>query len=142
MNDTVKLLKECDSGCRTAIDGMSQAIMKVTSPTLKADIASSTEVHAELGKRCHHLLNSNGISGGEPPAMGEMMMKTGTALKLAIMPEDKKIAKMMADGANMGIQSITKILSACPEAESESKRLAEDIIKEEKNFYNTMLNYL
>ena len=34
MNDTVRLLKECDSGCRTAIDGMSAVLSKVTSPKL------------------------------------------------------------------------------------------------------------
>lgn len=142
MNDTVKLLKECDSGCRTAIDGMSQAMTKVTSPSLKTHIASSIEAHAELGKRCYSLLKDNNENGGEPPAIGEMMMKTGTAIKLAVMPQDKHIAKMMADGANMGIQSISKILSACPDAEGESKRLANDIINEEKNFYSSMLNYL
>ena len=66
MNDTVKLLKECDSGCRTAIDGMSAVLSKVTCPNLKEEIASSSKTHAEIGKECHKLLNSVGEYGGEP----------------------------------------------------------------------------
>jgi hypothetical protein len=93
MNDTVKLLKECDSGCRTAIDGMSAVLSKVTSPALKEEIASSSKRHAEIGKECHRLLNSIGEYGGEPPAFGEMMMKAGTGIKLAIDSNDKHIAK-------------------------------------------------
>ena len=142
MNDTIKLLKECDSGCRTAIDGMSTVLSKVTSPSLKSEIADSTERHAKLGKECNRLLNHEGECGGEPPAIAEMMMKAGTTVKVAIMPEDKHIAKMMADGANMGIQSITKALSSFSSASEESKGLANRIITEEKHFYDVMLNYL
>ncbi len=142
MNDTVKLLKECDSGCRTAIDGMSAAISKVTSPILKEEIAASSKTHAEIGKECHKLLNSIGEYGGEPPAFGEMMMKAGTGIKLAADSTDKHIAKMMVDGANMGIQSITKAINSLQGCSSESKTLAKKIIDEEKRFYNSMLQYL
>lgn len=142
MNDTVKLLKECDSGCRTAIDGMSAVLSKVTSPALKEEIASSSKTHAEIGKECHKLLNSAGEYGGEPPAFGEMMMKAGTEIKLAVDSNDKHIAKMMADGANMGIQSITKAVNSLTSSSSESRSLANKIINEEKRFYNSMLQYL
>lgn len=142
MKDTIKLLKECDSGCRTAIDGMSTVLSKVTSPSLKSEIADSTDRHAKLGKECNRLLSQAGEMGGEPPALSEMMMKAGTSVKVAVMPEDKHIAKMMADGANMGIQSITKALSSFPDSSPESKELANKIINEEKHFYNSMLNYL
>jgi NAD(P)H-hydrate repair Nnr-like enzyme with NAD(P)H-hydrate epimerase domain len=142
MNDTIKLLKECDSGCRTAIDGMSSALTKASSPSLKSEIASCTENHAKLSKECRALLCSLGENGGEPLAIAEMMMKAGTSVKLAVMPEDKHVAKMMADGANMGIQSITKALNSFPNSSSESVDLAKRIINEEKHFYNSMLNYL
>ena len=142
MNDTIKLLKECDSGCRTAIDGMSTVLSKVTSPSKKTEITASTDRRAKLGKECNRLLNLAGEYGGEPPALSEMMMKAGTSVKLAVMPEDKHIAKMMADGANMGIQSITKALSAFHDSSDESKDLANRIIKEEKRFYDSMLTYL
>lgn len=142
MNDTVKLLKECDSGCRTAIDGMSAVLSKVTCPNLKEEIASSSKTHAEIGKECHKLLNSVGEYGGEPPAFGEMMMKAGTEIKLAVDSNDKHIAKMMADGANMGIQSITKAINSLTSSSSESRSLANKIINEEKRFYNSMLQYL
>lgn len=142
MNDTVKLLKECDSGCKTAIDGMAQVLKHVSSATLRSEITASSNRHAAFGKRCHELLDREGEGKGEPPAMGTMMMHAGTGIKLAINDDDRKIAEMMADGANMGMQSLAKILNATPTATNESRQIANDIIAEEKNFYSFMLNYL
>ena len=65
-------------------------------------------------------------------------MKAGTEIKLAVDSNDKHIAKMMADGANMGIQSITKAVNSLTSSSSESRSLANKIINEEKRFYNSI----
>lgn len=142
MNDTMKLLKECDAGCKTAIDGMAQVLKHVSSATLRSEITACTDRHAALGKRCHKLLNANGDSGGQPPAFGTMMMQAGTGIKLAMNDDDRKIAELMANGANMGMQSLSKVMNAAPTASAESRQVAHDIIAEEKNFYGIMLAYL
>lgn len=142
MNDTQKLLKECDAGCKTAIDGMAQVISHVGSAELRSVITACSNRHAALGERCHDLLHQEGNSGGDPPAMAEAFMRMGTGFKLAINDEDSHIAEMMADGANMGMKSIAKVMNACTEASPESRTLAADLIHEEQQFFDDMLKYL
>lgn len=142
MNDTMKLLKECDSGCKTAMDGMAQVLKHVSSATMRAEITACTDRHAAFSKRCQTLLNATGEGGGQPPAFGSMMMQAGTGIKLAMNDDDRKIAEMMANGANMGMQSLSKVMNAAPTASSDSRQIAHDIIAEEKNFYGIMLSYL
>lgn len=142
MNDTAKLLKECSSGCQTAIDGMSQVLTHISDGTLRTAITTSIDRHTALGERCQSMLSSMGEGKAEPPAMGSRMMRVGTGMKLMMNDDDKKIAEMMADGANMGIVSLSKILNATPTASAESRSLTEEIITEEKQFYNAMLSHL
>ena len=142
MNDTKKLLKECDAGCKTAINGMAQVVSHVGSTELRSVITACSNRHATLGDRCHSLLNREGDSGGDPPAMADTFMRMGTGFKLAVNDEDHHIAEMMADGANMGMKSIAKVMNACPSASSDSRTLASDLIGEERQFFDSMLRYL
>lgn len=142
MNDTAKLLKECSSGCQTAIDGMTQVLKHVSSGTLRTEITSSIDRHTALGERCQSLLSSMGEGKAEPPAMGSMMMRAGTGMKLMVNDDDKKIAEMMASGASMGMISLSKVLNAAPTASGESRSITAEIITEEKKFYGAMLNHL
>jgi 2-oxoisovalerate dehydrogenase E1 component len=63
-------------------------------------------------------------------------------MKLAINDDDSHVAEMMADGANMGMKSIAKVMNACPSASSDSRTLASDLIGEERQFFDSMLRYL
>ena len=140
--DTVKLLKECNSGCKTALDGMYQVRAHISSPQLKSTIEESCSRHEEIGNRCHKLLNEAGKSECDPPAIGTAMMSVGTGFKLAVNDSDKHIAEMMVDGCNMGIKSIAKQVNLYTNASPESRKLADDIISEEQHFLNQMLTFL
>lgn len=142
MNDTVNLLKECNSGCKTAVDGMDQVKDRVKSKRLKSIIEDCSARHTEYGERCRNLLNSVGKSEMDPPAVGMTMAHIGTSVKLAINDGDRHIAEMMLDGANMGIKSLAQQLNLYPSASEESKTLTKDIINEELGFYKDMLSYL
>ena len=49
---------------------------------------------------------------------------------------------MMADGAAMGMKSISKVMNLCSEASEESRALAAELIGEERGFFEDMLPYL
>lgn len=140
--DTVKLLKECNSGCKTALDGMYQVKGHVSSPELKSTIDACCTRHEKIGDRCHKLLNEAGKSECDPPAIGTAMMSIGTGVKLAVNDSDKHIAEMMVDGCNMGIKSLAKQVNLYTGASPESRQLADDIIREEQHFLNQMLPFL
>ena len=61
--ETAKLLKECNSGCKTAVDNIDQVREHIRTPALKKRIEECSRRHTELGERCHSLL----CRGGEDP---------------------------------------------------------------------------
>ena len=142
MNETVKLLKECDSGCKTALDGMEQVMSHVSSPTMREELIDCRRRHGELEIRCRTLLDRAGEKEGDPPAVGTAMMKAGTELKLAINDGDRHIAEMMVDGASMGMKSIAKVMNVCTGASEQSRILAADLIREERHFHDSMLRFV
>lgn len=142
MNDTVILLKECNSGCKTAVSGMNQVLEHVKSPALKEKIEDCRKRHNALGERCHTLLSRLGKSECDPPALGMALSRAGTELKLTADGSDRHIAEMMADGANTGMKSLARHLNDCRDATPESRVLASELIREEQDFYSDMLKFL
>jgi len=142
MNDTVKLLKECEAGCKTALDGMGQVMDHIGSESMRSELIACQERHRKIKNRCRTLLCQEGEPEADPPAVGTAFMRMGTGMKLAINDDDSHVAEMMADGANMGMKSIAKVMNACPSASTDSRTLASDLIGEERQFFDSMLRYL
>lgn len=140
--ETSKLLKECNSGCKSAVDSIDQIKNRITSPELKKRVEECSKFHTAVGERCRNLLCEGGEGECNPPAIGMAMAHLGTEIKLAVNGDDKHIAEMMADGAAMGMKSISKVINLYPEASEESRQIAEKIVKEESGFFNDMLGYL
>ena len=67
--DTRKLLQECNSGCKMAINSMQQIQDYITSEGLSTLIRESTERHEELEAESARLLEENGEYEKEHPAM-------------------------------------------------------------------------
>ncbi len=142
MKETITLLKECDSGCKTALDSMEQVMKHVTSEGLRNEIIECRKRHGGLEVRCRMLLDEAGEKEGNPPAFGSAMMRAGTGIRLAMDDGDDRIAEMMVDGAAMGMKSIAKVMNACPRASEQSRGLAADLIREERRFHDSMLRFI
>ena len=55
-NDTIKLLKECDSGTKMAVTSINEVMDKVQSVHMKQLLHESREHHEKLGNEIHSLL--------------------------------------------------------------------------------------
>ena len=62
----------------------------------------------------------------------------GVEMKMTMHPNNHEVAKLMMDGCNMGIQSVSEYLNKYPDASAESQRTAKDIIKIEEDFMQEM----
>ena len=140
--ETSKLLKECNSGCKAAVDNIDQVKKHISSPALMHRVEACSKRHTEIGERCRTLLCSGGEGECNPPAIGMAMAHVGTEIKLTVNDGDRHIAEMMADGAAMGMKSISKVLNLYTAASGESKGIASELINEERGFFNDMLGYL
>ena len=56
--------------------------------------------------------------------------------------ENKQAVKIIMNGCNMGIQSITEVLHQCKDASSESISAAKKLIRMEENLRDDMQKYL
>ena len=65
-DDTVHLLKECDSGTKTAVNAIRQVLDNVKSTKLSALLSDSLKVHEAIGDELHARLSELGEKGKDP----------------------------------------------------------------------------
>ena len=140
--DTRKLLQECNSGCKMAINSMNQIQDYTTSEGLATLIRESKERHEKLEAESAKLLEENGEYEKDPGMMASAMSWLTTEMKMLVKRSDTEIAKIMMNGCNMGIQTITEKAHEYEEASEESKKLAERLVKEEEDFMEKLKQYL
>lgn len=140
--DTRRLLQECNSGCKMAINSMHQIQDYVTDEGLATLIRESTDCHEKLEAESAKLLEENGEYEKDPGVMASAMSWLTTEMKMLVKRSDTEIAKIMMDGCNMGIQSIVEKSHEYANASKESKDLAERLVKEEEDFMEKLKQYL
>lgn len=140
--DTVLLLKECNSGCKMATNSMEQVKPYIEKENFKSLIENYNSRHIEIGDTCHQMLNSNGKDEKDPQSIQKIVSWVSTEVKLRINEDDEKIAEMLMDGCNMGIKSVSKYVNKYKNASPESLDLAHKLVKIEQDFLNDLLIYL
>lgn len=141
-NDTVNLLKECDSGTKTAVSSIREVLDNVKSEDLLALLTASLEEHEKLGNETKELLNEHGEDGKKPPAMAKIGSWMKINMKLLDKPTDKTVAGLMTDGCNMGIKQLSVYFNMYPAADKEAKRVAQKLIDEETDLLEKLREYL
>ena len=140
--DSINLLKECNSGCKNATDSMEQILPYVKDEKLKSLIEDYNKKHIEIGDECHSILNKEGYDEKDPNKITKAMAWFGTEIKLLIDAGSDKIADMLVDGCNMGIKSLSRFNNKYSEAESKVKDLSYELISLEQDFMNELLAFL
>lgn len=140
--DTRKLLQECNSGCKMAINSMVQVQDYVNDEGLEKLIRESKERHEKLEAEGAKLLEENGEKEKDPTMMASAFSWLTTEMKMLMNKDSKQIAKIMMDGCHMGIEGLAGKLNEFENAAPESRKLAERIIKEEEDFMQQLKAYL
>jgi len=137
-SDTIALLKECTSGCQMAMESVKQMRQYAKNSKLNDLLESYGEKHRELKGRIADLLKKEGESESSPKMIAEMMADTQMQFRMLLHHEDKEIAKIMMDGCNMGIQSVSGYLNQYVTASRESQAVAKTLIDIEEKFMQEM----
>lgn len=141
-NDTVKLLRECNAGCKSATNSMEQVLRYLDNEDLKILIDEYNDKHIKLGDECHQMLNELDEEEKDPDKMAKTFSWISTEVKLMMDDNSQKIAELMIDGCNLGIKSLSKYINQYKNASNESVDLAKRLIKIEQEFMNELLKYL
>ena len=141
-NDTVKLLRECNAGCKSATNSMEQVLRYLDNEDLKMLIDEYNDKHIKLGDECHQMLNELDEEEKDPDKMAKTFSWISIEVKLMMDGNSQKIAELMIDGCNMGIKSLSKYINQYKNASNKSVDLAKRLIKIEQEFMNELLKYL
>ena len=141
-NDTIRLAGHCAAGCKMAIDSLDQISRYVTDDNLGNVISSSKNRHKDLEQEASGLLNKYGRNEQDPQKMASAFSWLSTEMKMMFKDDNNQIAKIMMNGCNMGIQSISEDINKYSNASSESVSLAKKLVKAEENFMRDLERFL
>ncbi len=141
-NDTVKLLRECDSGVKMAVSSFDDVIGRIESPKLREMLDKSKEQHSALGGRIAKALLDVSDSGKDPNPMAKGMSWIKTNMKMAMDNSDKTVADLMTDGCDMGVKSLSRYLNQYSAADENSKEITKELIKIELDLLTGLREFL
>ena len=141
-DDTIKLLKECNAGTKMAVKSLKEVEAKIKDNEMKNTIKKSIEIHEKVGDKTHELLMKYNDTEKDASSVAEVMSWMKININYMLDSSDSEISKLMMDGCNMGIQSISRYLNQYKSAEKEIKDLVNDLVEEEEKLMKNLRIYL
>ncbi len=140
--DTVNLLKECDSGSKMAVSSIDEVLESVQSAGMKQLLSESKAHHEKLGNEIHSLLLEHQSEEKDPNAMAKSMSWLKTNMKMTMDNSDATVADLITDGCNMGTKSLHRYLNQYSAADHKSKDICNRLIDIEEKLCKDMREYL
>ena len=142
MNSDAILLRECNSGCKSATNSMEQVLNFVEDNELKKVITKYNDKHIKIGDEIHQLLNDMGHDEKDPHPVAKTAAWISTEIKLMANDDAGKIAELMIDGCNMGIKYVSKFINKNDNASQKIKDIAKNLISCEQEFMQELYKFL
>ena len=139
---TVTLLKECNAGCKMAVGSIDRIKEFLMNAELEQTLTAYKEQHKKLEEESSKLLAELGERGQQPDKIASAFSWITTEVKLLVKDDSTQIAKILMNGCNMGIQSISECMNKCPEASHDSISVAKKLVKCEEKFMEDLKKYL
>ena len=120
--DTIKLLRECDSGVKMGVESINSVMDHVKDKEFRFILNESKDRHSRLDSEIREQLDRFGDDGKDP----SVMVKGMSAVKTNFMLD------LMTDGCNMGVKSLNRYLNQYEAADEVSKDIAKRLINLEE----------
>lgn len=142
MEDTVKLLKECDAGTKMGVEAIDEVIDKVESESFKKVLSECRKEHTKLLEEIYELLEKYDETGKEPNPIASGMSWMKTNIKMGFEGGDDTAAELIFDGCYMGIKSLSRYLNKYGAASEKSRDIARRLIEGEQELACRMKEFL
>ena len=140
--DTVKLLRECDSGVKMGVEAIDEVLDKVSDNSLSELLKQSKHEHQLIGCEIEKELDVHNDEGKSPnPAIKGMSWIKTNAMYFAS-PNDNTVADLITDGCNMGVKSLSRYINQYKSADRKSKNIAERLVNIELDLTENVRAYL
>ena len=140
--DTVKLLKECDSGIKMGISAIDDIIDDVKNTDFRTLLHDSKTQHEKLKDEILVLLNEQNDDGKNPNPMAKGMSWVKTNMKMAVDGTDNTAADLITDGCNMGVKSLSRYLNQYKSADSKSRDITSRLVQIEDRLATDVRQFL
>ena len=141
-DDTIKLLRECNSGVKMGVISLDDVLGHVRDENLEKRLSACKQAHESLGDETHDLLNEYNDTGKEPNPVAKGISWVKTNVQLAMNDSDKTIAALITDGCNMGVKSLIRYLNQYKAASETAKDIAKRLIHLEERLAVDLRAYL
>lgn len=140
--DTIRLLRECDSGIKMGISAIDEVMEYAHSMEMREYLQDSSEENEKLKNDLQKVLADYHDNGKEPNQIAKGMSWLKTNVKLKMDESDSTIAELMTDGCNMGIKSLSRYMNQYKAADRRSKDIAKRLISAEEKLSFNMRQFL
>ena len=140
--DTIKLLRECDSGVKMGIASIDDVMDNVDSEIFRRRLKTCRAEHDKLKTEIAAELIRFNDDGKEPNPIAKGMSWIKTNMKLGLEDSDNTVAELMTDGCNMGVKSLNKYLNQYKAADEVTKDITKRLINLEEQLTVDMRQYL
>ncbi|MBQ2959750.1 MAG: hypothetical protein IJE09_00820 [Oscillospiraceae bacterium] len=130
--DTIKLLRECDSGVKMGVASIDDVMDNVSSELFKRLLKDCRAEHEKLRLEIQTQLDRFHDEGKNPNPIVKGMSWVKTNMKLGMEESDATVADLMTDGCNMGVKSLNRYLNQYKAADEISKDIAKRLINLEE----------
>lgn len=149
-NDTIELLKECDSGIEIGVASIDDSLKYVGDKELKQRLDKCKAEHERLRDEVQSYLlkyRSNSPENTEkkldntnPMAMAMSRLKTNT--RLTLNSSDETVADLLTDGCDMGVKSLCRYLNKYKAADEKAKDFTKRLVRLEDKLREDLRQYL
>ncbi len=139
---TRKLLEECSAGCQMALDSMEQVQNLAGDQKLSNLIQKYQQKHRQLASETAQLLHESGNAEKEPGMMAQAMSWISTEMKLMVNNDSRQAAKILMDGCNMGIKTISSHIREYSGAEKSGISIAKKLVSTEEDMQKDLTDFL
>ena len=133
-DNTEKLLRKCGLGAQMGVNGINAAQRYATDPELLNLLSEFKDKHRKVEEEADLLLAARGKKGKHVNKAVKKMARAVTSVRIAVRPENSRIAEMMIRSCDSALERLAGLLSKYAQAEEPAKECVKKLVLIEQEY--------
>ena len=133
-DNTEKLLQKCGLGAQMGVNGINAAQRYATDPELLNLLSEFKDKHRKVEEEADLLLAARGKKGKRVNKAVKKMARAVTSVRIAVRPENSRIAEMMIRSCDSALERLAGLLSKYAQAEGPAKECVKKLVLIEQEY--------
>ncbi len=133
-DNTEKLLQKCGLGAQMGVNGINAAQRYATDPELLNLLSEFKDKHRKVEEEADLLLAARGKKGKRVNKAVKKMARAVTSVRIAVRPENSRIAEMMIRSCDSALERLAGLLSKYAQAEESAKECVKKLVLIEQEY--------